>query len=756
MAATAARPSRTVIWSKPDMPVLMGQGPSATSLITSEPANGKFIGNSLRKGAELLGGLDSKDLTPHAIRRGAAAELDFAGHSLEGGAELAVQRALNHSTAAADQGITRQYIGPWREDTLAARIKYGPNPLIAAGLGFTADSVPYTTPKFSKDAVDAKCEEMGLDVASRASAAAARRVLQREHHDAWAAAQRALLDGDVAQAPPAARVDGDGGGAMVITGNAAAPDLHQPPSSPPAADAPLPAGPGSGAAEYMPLTKVHPLLIDARCADEGLDPMHQVHRAEAAQLIRDEHRAAWDAAQETGQRPPEGVPALPGKIPSGMIAAKCAELGIDPKLRMSRLKAGYLARAEHLAAWQASQQKPAPPPEPEMQLPTPAAFAAMATGPLPVAGKDPEESSDGDDDTDTDTDSDGDDDDDAVWDLGDSLLDDAPRGTTALFPASASAAEVSEAGRVITGDGDAFCRHFSTINILTFADPKACNSRLRPTYGGSAGHPDTRVAPEAVKRRSAANAASQARRGPSGPWKPRGCPECPPTATETYKTPRALSDHLSQAHSTKGPWIPRGCPLPGCYSSKQFKTAGALQKHFYRQHPDLSPADRATYCGTSSKRKRTKENDLPLVLQGFKPQQCSHPECPTQPLFFRADHYLDHATREHNVSADDMGPLVKANPPALDTLGDGTMLPQRCPICSRQGRPTAFLSLPVYLQHCQHIHALDEATARARLASSKPGPPTGLSQTSTPRAGPAAVSQPLVSSGPPPQRYKAD
>ena len=49
---------------------------------------------------------------------------------------------------------------------------------------------------------------------------------------------------------------------------------------------------------------------------------------------------------------PEGLPALPNRIPPGTINAKCVELGLDPKPRA--------ARADHLAVWEASQRKRPP------------------------------------------------------------------------------------------------------------------------------------------------------------------------------------------------------------------------------------------------------------------------------------------------------------------------------------------------------------------------------------------------------------
>lgn len=115
----------------------------------------------------------------------------------------------------------------------------------------------------------------------------------------------------------------------------------------------------------------------------------------------------------------------------------------------------------------------------------------------------------------------------------------------ALFPASAVAAEVGEAGWIITGDRDAFCRHFSTVNALTFQTPRSVDEP-RPTYGGSADPPSTRLAPETRRRRAAASkAAKAAARASRGPWKPRSCPECPPTATEMYETIWALSKHVT-------------------------------------------------------------------------------------------------------------------------------------------------------------------------------------------------------------------
>jgi hypothetical protein len=148
-----------------------------------------------------------------------------------------------------------------------------------------------------------------------------------------------------------------------------------------------------------------------------------------------------------------------------------------------------------------------------------------------------------------------------------------------------------------------------------------------------------------------------------------------------------------------------------------------MQAHFRNTHSDLTPDQRALYWPSADSRraKKPKEAELPPVLRGFKPQQCSHPECLARPLFFRADHYLAHATSEHGVGADGMGVLIRADPPALDTLGDGSMVPQPCQICARHNRPAAFLNFATYFEHCRRVHALDdEADVRARLVNRTP------------------------------------
>ena len=135
-------------------------------------------------------------------------------------------------------------------------------------------------------------------------------MLGREPRDAWEAAQRALLDGDAARAPPAADVDGGGGG--TVSRRRGAPRAV--PSAPQSARrcALSPVEPGSSVAETQP----------------------PIPAAFAAMSIR--------------PRPVDVAPykAPPTRLPSAVLDAKCREVGLNPEDRAGRARAAKLARAD--------------------------------------------------------------------------------------------------------------------------------------------------------------------------------------------------------------------------------------------------------------------------------------------------------------------------------------------------------------------------------------------------------------------------
>jgi hypothetical protein len=139
---------------------------------------------------------------PHDLRRGAAAELDRHGRKLEGGAERAAQRALGHSEKAAAQGLTKDYIGPIREDTWALRVTSGPMTLAEHDLNFVETGAPYRPPpKLPPGAITAACEAKGLDPALKQNRRHMSKQARDKHFDDWLARQRALADQDRDQDP---------------------------------------------------------------------------------------------------------------------------------------------------------------------------------------------------------------------------------------------------------------------------------------------------------------------------------------------------------------------------------------------------------------------------------------------------------------------------------------------------------------------------------------------------------------------------
>ncbi len=102
------RPSKRIVWAKPDSPVFCAARSQGASLFIDRPASDKALRNAMKEAFQAAGFLDK--LPPHDLRRVAAREATQLGSGIHGGTTTTISGSLG-LTESADNRHTTTYIG---------------------------------------------------------------------------------------------------------------------------------------------------------------------------------------------------------------------------------------------------------------------------------------------------------------------------------------------------------------------------------------------------------------------------------------------------------------------------------------------------------------------------------------------------------------------------------------------------------------------------------------------------------------------
>jgi hypothetical protein len=185
-----ARPSKRILWAKPDSPVFYALDRSQ-QLDMSAPASIGQQRRFLLRAAELIGMLNVP--ITHDVRRGAAADLYSLKSDTISGDTNKVRRALGHSNVAALHGTTDEYIGREKGDSWATRLDQAPKSTTSEPFGVQMATAPFKAQKLRTDDLDRYCQTNGLE--GKAGREKARKALLEAQRQQWAEHQRNILDG---------------------------------------------------------------------------------------------------------------------------------------------------------------------------------------------------------------------------------------------------------------------------------------------------------------------------------------------------------------------------------------------------------------------------------------------------------------------------------------------------------------------------------------------------------------------------------
>jgi hypothetical protein len=149
------RPSRRVVWTKPDAPVFFAWTKSQR-LDFNRPARIEQQRRSLCDAADLIG-MTQVPIT-HDIRRGAASDIYHLDATT--GDTNSVRRTLGHSMAAMNKGTTDDYIGRSRGDSWGARLNADKD---ADPFGVQIAAESFKKRKVQTKDIDKYCEDNRLD-----------------------------------------------------------------------------------------------------------------------------------------------------------------------------------------------------------------------------------------------------------------------------------------------------------------------------------------------------------------------------------------------------------------------------------------------------------------------------------------------------------------------------------------------------------------------------------------------------------------
>jgi hypothetical protein len=149
------RPSRRVVWTKPDAPVFFAWTKSQR-LEFNRPARIDQQRWSLCDAADLIG-MAQVPVT-HDIRRGAASDIFHL--QTDAGDTNSVRRTLSHSMAAMNRGMTDEYIGRSRGDSWGARLNAEK---VADLFGVQIAAEPFKKRKVQTKDIDKYCMDNHLD-----------------------------------------------------------------------------------------------------------------------------------------------------------------------------------------------------------------------------------------------------------------------------------------------------------------------------------------------------------------------------------------------------------------------------------------------------------------------------------------------------------------------------------------------------------------------------------------------------------------
>jgi hypothetical protein len=149
------RPSRRVVWTKPDAPVFFAWTKSQR-LDFEKPAGIDQQRRFLCDAADLVG-MTQVPIT-HDIRRGAASDIFHL--QTDAGDTNSVRRTLGHSMSAMNRGTTDEYIGRSKGDSWSARLDAEKD---ADPFGVQRAAEPFKKRKVRTEDIDKYCVDNHLD-----------------------------------------------------------------------------------------------------------------------------------------------------------------------------------------------------------------------------------------------------------------------------------------------------------------------------------------------------------------------------------------------------------------------------------------------------------------------------------------------------------------------------------------------------------------------------------------------------------------